>query len=73
MEVAHALANLIEYLIVAAFFAIEYAYRRQRFPRQPYRNMFDFVRRLLKDPTLLMEAYLARAQGQARHAHVAVE
>jgi uncharacterized membrane protein len=39
--------NLIEYLIVAAFFVIEYAYRRQRFPRQPYRNMFDFLRRML--------------------------
>jgi len=37
--------NLIEYLLVAAFFVIEYAYRRQRFPRQPYRNMFDFLRR----------------------------
>jgi uncharacterized membrane protein len=37
--------NLLEYLIVAAFFVIEYAYRRQKFPRQPYRNMFDFVRR----------------------------
>jgi uncharacterized membrane protein len=39
--------NLIEYLLVAAFFAIEYAYRRQRFPRQPYRNMLDFLRRML--------------------------
>jgi uncharacterized membrane protein len=39
--------NLIEYLVVAAFFLLEYAYRRQRFPRQPYRNMFDFVRRML--------------------------
>jgi uncharacterized membrane protein len=39
--------NLIEYLVVAAFFLIEYAYRRQRFPRQPYRNMFDFIRRML--------------------------
>jgi uncharacterized membrane protein len=37
--------NLIEYLLVAAFFGIEYAYRRQRFPRQPYRNMLDFLRR----------------------------
>ena len=37
--------NLIEYLLVAAFFVIEYAYRRQRFPRQPYRNMLDFLRR----------------------------
>jgi uncharacterized membrane protein len=46
-EVWSLFTNLIEYLIVAAFFAIEYAYRRQRFPRQPYRNMFDFVRRML--------------------------
>lgn len=37
--------NLIEYLVVAAFFLVEYAYRRTRFPRQPYRNMFDFIRR----------------------------
>ena len=48
--------NLIEYLIVAAFFAIEYAYRRQRFPRQPYRNMFDFVRRLLAAMPRLMRS-----------------
>jgi uncharacterized membrane protein len=45
-EVWSLFTNLIEYLIVAAFFVIEYAYRRQRFPRQPYRNMFDFLRRL---------------------------
>ena len=38
--------NLLEYLVVAAFFLLEYAYRRQRFPRQPYRNMFDFMRRM---------------------------
>jgi uncharacterized membrane protein len=37
--------NLIEYLLVAAFFVVEYAYRRQKFPRQPYRNMLDFLRR----------------------------
>jgi uncharacterized membrane protein len=48
--------NLVEYLIVAAFFAIEYAYRRQRFPRQPYRNMFDFVRRLLAAMPRLMRS-----------------
>lgn len=38
--------NLLECVLVAAFFVIEYAYRRHRFPRQPYRNMFDFVRRI---------------------------
>ena len=40
-------ANVIGYLLVAAFFLIEYAYRRRRFPRQPYRNLLDFFRRVL--------------------------
>ncbi|HEY0683550.1 MAG TPA: hypothetical protein VGD45_14540 [Steroidobacter sp.] len=40
-------ANLIGYLLVAAFFLIEYAYRSHRFPRQPYRNMLDFFVRVL--------------------------
>jgi len=40
-------ANLIGYLLVAAFFLIEYAYRRYRFPRQPYRNMLDFFLKVL--------------------------
>lgn len=40
-------ANVIGYLLVAAFFVIEYAYRRRRFPRQPYRNMLDFFLRVL--------------------------
>jgi len=46
-EVWSLCTNLLEYLLVAAFFVIEYAYRRQRFPRQPYRNMFDFLRRMV--------------------------
>src|ERR1044072_7306489 len=40
-------ANLIAYLIVVAFFAVEHAYRRRRFPHQPYRNVLEFVQRLL--------------------------
>ena len=40
-------ANVIGYLLVAAFFLIEYAYRSHRFPRQPYRNMLDFFLRVL--------------------------
>jgi len=39
-------ANVLGYLIVAALFVIEYAWRRHRFPEQPYRNMFDFLRRM---------------------------
>jgi uncharacterized membrane protein len=38
-------ANVLNYLIVAAFFTLEYAWRRYRFPHQPYANMFDFIRR----------------------------
>ncbi len=50
-------ANLIAYVIVVAFFVVEYAYRRRRFPRQPYRNMLDFVQRLLTSlPGLLRRA-----------------
>lgn len=39
-------ANLIGYLLVAACFVIEYAYRRHRFPEQPDTSLFDFLRRL---------------------------
>ena len=37
-------ANLIAYLLVAAFLVIEYAYRRHRFPQQPFRNFYDFAK-----------------------------
>jgi uncharacterized membrane protein len=39
-------ANVIGYLLVAASFVIEYAYRRRRFPQQPFRNLYDFLRQL---------------------------
>jgi uncharacterized membrane protein len=52
-----AVANLIGYLLVAAFFLIEYAYRRHRFPRQPYRNMLEFfVKVLAAMPRLVSNA-----------------
>ena len=38
-------ANIGSYLILGAFFALEYAYRRHRFPEQPYRNAADFLRK----------------------------
>ena len=47
-------ANVIGYLLVAAFFVIEYAYRRRRFPGQPYRNMVDFFLRVLAAMPLLV-------------------
>jgi uncharacterized membrane protein len=39
-------ANVLNYLIVGAFFAVEYWFRQQRFPQQTYRGFFDFIRRL---------------------------
>ncbi len=39
-------ANCIGYVLVAVFFVVEYAYRRYRFPQQPYRNMYDFLRQM---------------------------
>ncbi len=39
-------ANIAEYLIVAGFFFLEYAYRRRRFPGQTYAGFLDFARRL---------------------------
>jgi len=38
-------ANLWNYAIVGAVFVGEWSYRRRRFPQQPYRNIFDFIRR----------------------------
>jgi uncharacterized membrane protein len=50
-------ANLIAYVIVVAFFAVEYAYRRRRFPDQPYRSLLEFVQRLLANlPALVGRA-----------------
>jgi uncharacterized membrane protein len=47
-------ANFIGYLLVAVFFVIEYAYRRRRFPQQPFRNLFDFLKQMSAAmPTLL--------------------
>jgi len=39
-------ANVLNYLLVAALFALEYAYRRRRFPDQPFRGFGDFLRRM---------------------------
>ena len=39
-------ANLLDYGIVGGFFVGEYALRRRWFPVRPYRNFFDFLRRM---------------------------
>ena len=46
------------YVLTAAMFVVEYAYRSYRFPWQPYRNFFDFLRRALAiGPTLIAELF----------------
>ena len=39
-------ANVLNYLVVAAMFAVEYQVRRRRFPQQSYGSFFNFIRRL---------------------------
>ena len=41
-------ANFIGYAAIAALFAIEYAFRKRVFPRQPYRNFADFMQRVAR-------------------------
>jgi uncharacterized membrane protein len=45
LEVWSLVANVLNYLLVGAFFLGEYAFRRRRFPQQPHRDIFDFLRR----------------------------
>lgn len=36
-------ANVVNYVAILGFFVGEYAYRRTRFPQQPYRNFGEFL------------------------------
>jgi uncharacterized membrane protein len=45
VEVWSLFANFIDYVLAGALFLGEYAYRQRKFPEQPYRNVFDFMRR----------------------------
>lgn len=45
VEVWSLIANVLNYVFVGAFFLGEFALRGRRFPQQPYRNLFDFLRR----------------------------
>lgn len=41
-------ANFLGYLAIAVLFAVEYAFRKRVFPRQPYRNFADFLQRVAR-------------------------
>jgi uncharacterized membrane protein len=50
-------ANIGSYIIVGAFFAMEYLYRRRRFPEQPYRNAGDFLRKAIAAGPQIMASF----------------
>jgi len=43
VEVWSLFANFIDYVMAGLLFLAEYAWRRRKFPQQPYRNLFDFI------------------------------
>jgi uncharacterized membrane protein len=58
-------ANVLNYLIVAILFLIEFAYRRRRFPGRPYRNLPDFLRRAAAVAPALAATVSARSATAA--------
>ena len=59
-------ANLLNYLVVGAFFVAEWFYRRRRFPQQAYRNLFDFLKQAAgAGPALLADLRNGRGGSQA--------
>jgi uncharacterized membrane protein len=46
LQVWSLFANVLNYVIVGAFFAVEFFLRRRRFPQQGYRGLVDFTRRV---------------------------
>lgn len=63
-EVWSAFANLLNYLIIGAFFVGEYVYRRYRFPQQPYRGFVDFALRAAKAGPRLFAAPVRAADAR---------
>jgi uncharacterized membrane protein/3-hydroxymyristoyl/3-hydroxydecanoyl-(acyl carrier protein) dehydratase len=58
-------ANVLNYLIVAVFFLLEFWYRMRRFPDRPYRNLREFLSRAAHAAPALAATW-APAAGAAR-------
>jgi uncharacterized membrane protein len=56
LEIWSLFANVLNYLVVGAAFAVEYAVRTRRFPRQPYTGFIDFTRKLMAHEELFRAA-----------------
>jgi uncharacterized membrane protein len=52
LQVWSLFANVLNYVIVVAFFAVEYYLRRRRFPQQAYRGLVDFTRQVASLSTM---------------------
>ena len=59
-EVWSLFANVLNYVVVAAFFLLEFFYRMRRFPGRPYRNLLDFLRRAAAVGPQLMATFRAK-------------
>lgn len=59
-------ANVLNYVIVGVFFLAEYAYRRRRFPQQPYRSLYDFMRRAAAVAPAVIDGLGRRQPGSQR-------
>jgi 3-hydroxymyristoyl/3-hydroxydecanoyl-(acyl carrier protein) dehydratase len=58
-------ANVFNYIIVAAFFLLEFSYRMRRFPNRPYRNLAEFMRRAAAVAPALAATVRAGAEDSA--------
>jgi uncharacterized membrane protein len=56
-------ANVLNYVIVAAAFAVEYALRTHRFQHQPYTGFIDFTRKLMAHEELFRAPSRQRKAG----------
>jgi uncharacterized membrane protein len=57
LEVWSLFANVLNYVIVAAAFVVEYAARVRRFPQQPYAGFVDFTRKLAAHEALFRRTF----------------
>jgi len=66
-------ANVLNYVLVAAIFLIEFSYRRHRFPGRPYRNLVDFFRRSAAVAPTLAASFGKNAGGASASAEIIAE
>ncbi len=61
LELWSLFANVLNYVLVAALFVGEFAFRRRRFPQQPYRGLLDFTGRVASLGAMFGDAHAGSA------------